>query len=31
MLYAIKNVDDLENLEESVSLEGQVKAVKITR
>ena len=29
MLYAIKNVDDLENLNELVSLEGQVKAVRL--
>ena len=29
MLYAFKNVDDLENLNELVSLEGQVKAVKL--
>ena len=27
MLYSIKNVDDLESLEELVSLESQVKAV----
>ena len=29
MLYAIKNVDDLKNEEEFVSLESQVKAVKV--
>ena len=29
MLYAIKNVDDLENLNELVSLEGQVEAVRL--
>ena len=29
MLYAIKNVGDLENLNELVSLEGQVKAVRL--
>ena len=29
MLYAIKNVDDLENLNELVSLECQVKAVRL--
>ena len=29
MLYAIKNVDDLENLNELVSLESQVKAVRL--
>ena len=29
MLYAIKNVDDLENLNELVSLESHVKAVRL--
>ena len=29
MLYAIKNNDDLENLNELVSLENQVKAVRL--
>ena len=29
MLYSIKNVDDLEHLEELVSLESQVKAVRL--
>ena len=29
MLYAIKNIDDLENLNELVSLESQVKAVRL--
>ena len=29
MLYAIKNNDDLENLNESVSLENQVKVVRL--
>ena len=29
MLYAIKNVDDLENLNELVSLENQVKVVRL--
>ena len=29
MLYAIKNREDLENLEELASLENQVKVVKL--
>ena len=29
MLYSIKNKEDLEILNESVSLEGQVKAVRL--
>ena len=29
MLYWIKNVDDLEHLEELVSLESQVKAIRL--
>ena len=29
MLYSIKNVDDLENLNELVSLQDQVKVVKL--
>ena len=29
MLYAIKNVDDLENLNELASLEDQVKVVRL--
>ena len=29
MLYSIKNVDDLGNLEELVSLQNQVKAVRL--
>ena len=29
MLYSIKNREDLENLEELVSLQGQVKVVRL--
>ena len=29
MLYSIKNIEDLENLNELVSLESQVKAVRL--
>ena len=29
MLYSIKNVEDLENLTELVSLENQVKAIRL--